>query len=484
MPTTVASIVDRIGQGKIHPVYLVHGDAVLAEPQAMAIAEAVAARFGCEVEVRRRVPTLSPLLADLRTLSLFGTGRVLVAVSSAALADASAAAALVDEIEEVLPVSSGTTLDSRQKQAGGRLLQVLRLHAIDPEAGAAEGVIARLPAEVLKGATGAGRRRRARGSRQVEALQSQLADLLTAAREAGLHGWDESELSDLARIVAEGLPEGHVLVLAERDVSARHPVVKMLDDLGALVQVGDVASARGGAWEGAERLAAALAEETGVQMSQPALSELARRTLRKGGGKWGEERASGESTARFAAEYRKLATVAASDRIELQEVRQVVEDRGEEDVWQILDALGAGKGPEALERYHRLLQSADDPTASLFSFFGLLAGYCRSVAATVGVLNVVDVPRREANYGRFKSRIAPRLQADLPDGSPSPLAGVHPFRLHRTYLAAADMSARRAALLPWHVLEAERRLKGGSDVPEAVMAELLLELADPKTPRP
>lgn len=477
MPVTAQSIVDQIRRGEIHPVYLVHGDAVLAEPPALTIAQALADRVGCELEVRRRVPTLAPLLADLRTLSLFTKGRVLVAISSAALADASAAGALIDEIEEVLPITAGTDLDSRQKQAGGRLLQVLRLHSIDPDQGSPQDAVAQLPEATLKGATGAGRRRRVRGSRQIETLRTGLAELLTAARAAGLRGWDESELSDLTRILADGLPEGHALVLAESEVASTHPIVEMLEERGLVLHVGEVASSRGGAWQGADRLAAELERETGMGMSRQALQELARRTLRKGGGRWGDERASGSSTARFAAEYRKLATMAAGETIEVGEVRRAVEDRGEEDVWQILDALGAGRTSEALQRYNRWLQSAEDSTAALFSFFGLLAGYCHNVAAAVGVLHLSGVPRGESNYGRFKSRIAPVMQADLPDGSPSPLAGIHPFRLHRTYLAASRMSAAQAARLPWRVLEAERRLKGDSDVPAAVMTGLLLAVA-------
>jgi methylphosphotriester-DNA--protein-cysteine methyltransferase len=474
---TAQSIVDRIQQDDVHPVYLVHGDVVLAEPQAMVIAQALAERAGCEVEVRHRVPTLTPLLADLRTLSLFTEGRVLMAVGSASLADASAAAALIDEVEEVLPVSADAELDARQRQAAGRLLQVLRLHSIDPDEGSPDQAVSSLPVATLKGGGRGGRRRRPRGSRQVEALRGQLADLLTAARAAGLRGWDESELADLARILAAGLPDGHALVLAESDVAAHHPIVEMLEERAAVVHLDEVAASRGGTWEGADRLATTLERETGVGMSRQALAELARRTLRKGSGSWGDDRASGDSTSRFAAEYRKLATMTAGETIEVSQVRQVVEDRGEQDIWQILDSLGAGRASEAVERYQRWLQSAEDPAAALFSFFGLLAGYCRHLAAAVGVLHLLDLPAGVSSYGRFKSRIAPAMQANLPDGSPSPLAGIHPFRLHRTYLAASRMSPARAARLPWRVLEAERRLKGGSDVPEAVMTELLLAVA-------
>jgi DNA polymerase III delta subunit len=67
-------------QGRVEPLYLIHGDRVVAEPMAVRLAKAIAERGGHEVEVVKRPPDLSRLLGSLRTLSLFGTGRTLVVV--------------------------------------------------------------------------------------------------------------------------------------------------------------------------------------------------------------------------------------------------------------------------------------------------------------------------------------------------------------------------------------------------------------------
>ena len=69
--TTLDSILKRIEKGEIEPVYLVSGDLVAAEPQALRLAEAVAKRAGCSVESHKRPDRLSHLFADLRTLGLF-----------------------------------------------------------------------------------------------------------------------------------------------------------------------------------------------------------------------------------------------------------------------------------------------------------------------------------------------------------------------------------------------------------------------------
>ena len=210
-----------------------------------------------------------------------------------------------------------------------------------------------------------------------------------------------------------------------------------------------------------------------------AVEELARRTLRKEAERGRSDAVDADSTARFAAEYRKLAEVAAGGRIDLATVRETVEDRGEEDVWQILDDIGAGRPGAANAKLRRHLASSPDPMASRLSFFALLATYCRHLAAIDGALARSGLPRGERNYNRFKTRIAPKLQGDLPTGGKSPLTGLHPFRLHKAYMAACRLPREKAAGLPGRVLEAEMRLKGESRSPETTLELLVAEVGAP-----
>jgi hypothetical protein len=497
----VASPVDRVprivaalGQGgDSSQVFLVHGDLVLAEPAALQIAEALAARYGGGVESYRRPLSLAPLLQDLRTFSLFGSAKVLLAIDTAALADRSAAADLVDDAEDALPLASAAgegrapALSARERQAASRLMQALRLFEIEAGRGPAEQALAQLPAWVLEGGKSARRSRggRGRGKRQVEELRAGLAALLDAALREEITGHSEGDLADLADAITGGLPAGHALVLAERDVAPGHPLAHLLAERGAVAPVGEVEADRGG-WQGVDLLAAELERQTGAGISREALAELARRTLRKpgdrpAGGRGAEAHGSvtADSTARLAGEYRKLAHLARAaggGRIELRMVEESVEDRGEEDVWKLLDAIGAGQGGEAMNRLQRLLGGADDPLAARLAFFGLLATFCRRLTAIRGMMRLAGVPGGEANYNRFTARLAPALQGELPGGK-NPLAGVNPWALYRAYLAASRLPEAVAARLPWDVLETELQLKGESGEADAALARLVVHLS-------
>ncbi len=475
-PDGIDQLIERAVAGTGGPVYLIAGDRVLAEPAGLRLASALAERAGCQVETHRRPPRLAPVLGDLRTFALFSSAKVVLAVETGIFADRSAAAAFLDDAAEALPLS-GDDLSPAERRAAIRLLQAVRLFDVDPYRGDPGAVLGQLPDWAFQGAKGAGGRSRGRGKKQVETLRQDLAPLLAAARGAGLEGMGEDEVSELAAVLRDGLPEGHVLVLAESSVAADHPVVATLEERGAILRLTGVESSRDG-WKGLDGLAAELARETGVAIGRDGLEELARRTLRQEAG-FGKTGVASDSTARFAAEYRKLANLAQGlgrARIDAALVAEAVEDRGEEDVFKILDAVGAGRGAEAADRLRRYLASASDPIGARLSFFGLFAGFCRNLTAVSGMVRAVGVRPGERSYPRFKERLAPALQGDL-DGRKSPLAGLHPYRLHRAYLAASGMAEAYLARLPWRVLQTELALKGESGDPEAALAELVAEVA-------
>lgn len=494
----IERLLGAVAAGGTQAVYLVHGDLVLAVPAAERLARALAEKSGAEVEVRRHPPRLTEVLDDLATFSLFGTAKVVLAVDTAVLADRSAAADLVDDAEAALPVGEGG-LTSRSRLGASRLLQALRLFGLDPRASEPRAVIGALPSWALEGGKAVRQRKpRGRTKKEVEALAEGLAELLAAAREADLVGTPEGDQAELGAAVEKGFPPGHALVLAERSVAADHPIVAALAERGAVASAGEVTAERGGRFAGLDALAAELARETGVGIEREALGELARRTLRAEF----QGAAEADSTGRFAGEYRKLAHlaggaqgggtkaagagadakgVAARGRIDKEMVESAVEDRGQEDVWQILDAIGAGRTGEALDRYARLLASAEDPVAMRLSFFALLAALCRQITAIRGIMRLAKVPPGERNFKRFEDRYAPLFAAALPNGRKSPLASLKPYRLYKAYVAACRLPEAEAALLPWAVLETELRLKGASQEPDVALAGLIARLAAGKS---
>ena len=483
MADPVAGLLKALETVAPQQVYLVHGDLTLAEPAARRLAAAIAGKAGCSVDEKRHPARLSPIFEDLRTYSLFEPAKVVLVVDSSVCADRNAAAALIDQVDEVLPLSGGE-LSNREREAASRLLQTLRLFDIDPAAGGSETVVAQLPDWALAGAKGKGQgrgksRSRSRTKAQKNQLAQELGKLLSHALDADLAGWADSELSQLSELVQDGLPKDHALILAERIVAKGHPLLQALEERRAVAFTGDVASERSGGWSGLGLLAEELQRETGSPIDRDALAELARRTLRQQPG-WGNKATDGaqaESTARLAGEYRKLANLAHGRAIDRQLVEQVVLDRGQEDVWKILDAIGEGKAKEALGRLRRYLGTGEDPVAIRLSFFSLLAGFCRQLTAVRGMMRAQRIPGGERNYGRFKSSHAPALQGALKTGGKNPLAGIHPFRLHRAYVAASRLPERELNQLPWRVLETELLLKGEGTDADAAIQQLIVRLA-------
>jgi hypothetical protein len=241
-----------------------------------------------------------------------------------------------------------------------------------------------------------------------------------------------------------------------------------------LLQLGEVAADREG-WTGVAALAQQLEQELGTGIQRDALAELVRRTLRQEEGR--SAAAAADSTARFAAEYRKLAALAGGQPITRALVLDVVEDRGEEDTWQLLDALAEGKGAEVLQRLDRLVGGSEDPGRARLAFFALLAGFARQLVAIRGVVARLGLPSGERNYSRFRDRIAPALAGELPEGLPNPLNGIHPFRLHRAYMAASRLPPRLLLELPPRLLETEFALKGEGSDPQASLAALVATIA-------
>lgn len=457
------------------PILLVRGERALAEPLAERLSARLAEAWQTEPVRLRHPGDLPAVVDDLRTYSLFSGGKLVVAVETGVLADRAAAAALLAEVRGELPWHGGADdLVGKARGAALRLLQVLRLFDLDPAGAEPARVIAQLPDSLWSG------RGKGRGKRGAEDEREALVPLLAAAVEAGLRGLGEVDASILADLLRDGLPERHALVLVESAAADEHPLVEALARRGAVVEAGRLSLERGGRVGGIDRLFGELERETGTGIRRDAAEELARRTLRapgRRGATAGE--VDSDSTERLGAEYRKLATLSGGRPISLELVREQVEDRGEEDVWELLDAVGAGRGGEALGRLARKLAGAEDPVAERLAVFSLLASFARQLVALSGLLVATGVRPGEGSYPRFKSNLASRLQGEVAGLEKNPLAGLHPFRLHRVYLAAGRFAPEQAARLPALVLETELRLKGDGGSPDAALADLMLALGGP-----
>ncbi len=483
----IDAAVARIAGGDRQPLYLVTGELVVAMKAATQLADALAAGSGCEVAVYKGagLAELPPILADLFTFSLFDSAKVTLVSDSAIFADRAAAADLIDDAGARFDSTGagpvGGALAPEWKEAAGRLLLALRLFDVPADSGAPAEVVSALPAWALGG--GQERRKRGRRSRtkkQKAELAANLAELLEAARAEGLEGWSDSVLPEIDRMVDGGLPEGHALVFAERQADPAHPIVQRLAGRKATFDVGGLAFGRGGVG-GLDALVRELASETGVGIDHEAKQELERRTLRKPEGRGGSG-VDADSSDRFGAEYRKVAAAVRgrAGRIDLGTVEEMVTDRGDEDAFKLLDAIAEQRPAQAVAGLRRRLDGAANRTGERFRFFGLFAGFCQQLAAAHGAAELLELPP-EGSFNRFKTRLLPKLTAELPGGAPNPLARVHPYRLFRIYQAASrrrdPASSRAIADLPWRILQTEVRLKGASADAETALESLVVTVA-------
>lgn len=471
--------------GTLPPLVLVRGDRALAEPLAGRLVAALGELWSVEPVTLRHPDELDAVAGDLRTFSLFASGKLVTAVETGVLADRDAAAELLAPARALLtagaPPAAGEELTGKARTAAVKLLQVLKLFDLDPAAGP-EAALGGLPDAVLTGGRGKG------GRAAAEEARRGLAPLLEVALAAGLRGTGESEVTLLGDLLRDGLPERHLLVLVESAAADGHPLVAALERRGALLEAGRLSTEKGSA-TGLEELFAELARETGVRIRREAAGELARRTLRaadarrKGGGGGGGA-VDADSAARLAAEYRKLATLVGAGRgsgaIEFDLVVEQVDDRGEQDVWAILDSVGGGRAGEALSALSRRLGGAEDATAERLAFFSLLSSFARHMVAVDGLRRATGAAAGVSSYPRFRDQVAPRLQGAVEGLEKNPLQGLHAFRLFRAYQAAERFSSEQLAQLPALLLETELRLKGDSRDPDAALTELIVRLATPR----
>ncbi|MCM2269045.1 MAG: hypothetical protein NDJ75_02975 [Thermoanaerobaculia bacterium] len=445
---------------------LVAGDAALAAPRAEQLAAAIGEAWGVVPRHERFLAKLSAAVDDLRTIALFESGKLLVVHETGLLADREEAVKMLGPVLKAAKSRrDDDELDGSLRDAAVGLLRVLRLHDLDPAGGAPEQVVARLPAVLF-------------GEAPAES-RGHLARLLEAALAAGLHGAGGDDLTLLSDLLRDGLPERHLMILVESAVDPRHPLVAALSQRGAVLAAGRLSLDKQGHVAGLDGMAAELARETGARLRRDAAVELARRTIRgedtrRGGAADGVD---ADSAARFAAEYRKLAALAADGDIDRALVAANVSDRGQEDVFQVLDAIGDGRAGEALEKIARRLAGAEDPLLERLSIFGLLAGFARHLAAVSGALRATGARAGVSSYPSFKERVAPQLQGEIDGVDANPLKGMHAFRLHRIYLAASRLAPANLAALPARTLETERRLKGDSGDPDAALAAFVVALA-------
>jgi DNA polymerase III delta subunit len=217
-------------------------------------------------------------------------------------------------------------------------------------------------------------------------------------------------------------PEGTVLLATAVDPPKGSDLLSELERRGILWDIRSEKTDRGALLA---RRGAAAARERGVAIEAPALEWL--------------RRATDEDPRLFSAELDKLLEWAGrGGRVTRADAVAQVEDRGAEDVYAFLDALGRRGSGEALERLERLLSGrpirmgkerevdADDPFLMLFS---VLVGELRKMLYVRSRLEEAGVRGfgAETSYQSYASRIHDALAEPVAPFSESPMSSGKPF---------------------------------------------------------
>ena len=206
-------------------------------------------------------------------------------------------------------------------------------------------------------------------------------------------------------------------------------------------------------------LAEVLETATQVEFTQPSERELISwvgRHLKKQGKRITVEDAQylihrvGGSMTALLAEIGKLAAYVEEETVSRAHIDLLVEPALEAEIWDLTDAVAAGRYETALQALRALLGKQEDPVRIL----GAIGGQTRRILAAKRLLD------------------AGKRQQDL-----MKLCSINGYAAQKTMDSAKRLSERFCARAAELCLEADEKLKTSYDAPERILEMLVLELA-------
>ena len=420
MPKPLAAVIAQITAGKIPPVILVGGSSdFLAEDAFRDLRDAiVAAKPGVSVESYEAGSELAAILDSYRTMSLFGSARLIVVSDVNAFVSARELASLYDK--SVADWKSAKT-DRKRSSAAAKLLHVLGLVGADFD------MTDREIATAL-GAT----------------LDPLLTDMLAFCRTTGKkasRGEDDAAL--LTEAISRGGAPSTWLLMRSGEVPRESATVELIDRNGAVVVMDLTRETFAGALD---RAIAEVAEEAQVRFDPRALGMLRQRL--------GIERLLADKFAKDVPDLRpavseaeRLATLAGTGgRVTAEMVEREVAAVEGGARYEFGSLFTEGKIIEAIAKLRDLVAQArrDDPKAPLDIQYGkFLFPLADEVRQMIGVVsfartNRIDL-RAPMNYNRFKDTLAGRLGDSL-KANGLVRQKPHPFPLHKKWEAARNQT--------------------------------------------
>ncbi len=343
----------------------------------------------------------------------------------------------------MLPVDGGAASSpARRATPRLRLLQILRLYDLDPAAGAPERALGRrFPDGLLSDGKGEGCRRGAAPPTRAAPRRGGRGGPARHGRERGLAGRRPAARRPAAAATSWSWSR------AQSPTGIRW---SKRSSGAAVLEAGRSRLGEGsGAYRGPRRRSpTSSSARPGSRLRTDAASRA--RAAHAAAARIGIGRGRGsvdaDSTARFSAEYRKLASLVRRREAStsLDRARQRRGSRRGGGLADPRRARRRARRDEALAKIRRRVAGAEDPLAERLYVLrpplriraaGRWPWRERSRQRALGAAR--------ASFETFKNRVAPALQKALTEAGLGALAKLHPFRLHKAYLAAARFPAER-----------------------------------------
>ena len=374
MSDPLAPLLAEVKAGKVRPVYLCWGEEYLVRRDAEALAQALVpdAAAGLNYTV---LDAASPreIAAELLTLPLFPGRKLAMVRDPEFLAPKKGRVDALGKVREAWKAG-------RRKESARRLLALVAragwgVGEVDP------GVPGAPPPEAW---------REELGITLADADLDWLREMAAFIREEGVTA-PESDVSPLLGALERGLPEGHALVIAATDVDSRHPLLKLAQKQGAVVE-----------------------RKVGGRLRDLDLSGAARRFLEGSGKRLGpgaeealRDRLGGQMRL-LQSELEKLVAYVQGPVIRREDVEQVVARVREEEFLELSDALQKRDLPAAL----RYVDEALDHGAAPLMILGAIASVVRTLIESQERMVQLGRGQPPRSFDEFKSRIFPGVEKE------------------------------------------------------------------------
>ena len=443
-------VLEQIEQGSISPLYLLYGEDYLVKSGLNRLTQLLvpASQRDTNLElVDGAQADFRQILDSVNTFALFG-GRKVIAVQDCRIFYS----------RSNLPA---LLAKSRKAHAHGDLESASRLlvealgHAGWSLTDVADGAWQQIPADLWE---------QTMGVKQEEAELQWLAEVAAvAARVPMAPGTRTGDSSLLEEALEERFPFEHCLILTTDTVDKRRTLYRLIEEKGIVADLSVVSGGGRKARFEQESVLRNLAEETvsaaGKHIEPQALSLLVERT---GFNLWA-----------LKTQVEKLVSFVGDETVVTREhAEKMSEQFREEALYELNSAVAERDCEAALLSLNRLLQQNYHPLQLLAS----LATEIRRllVAREFIRYHLANGLNPRISYGSFQKTVLPVVKEK--SEKESPLAGLHPFALHKTMVRSINYETDDLINALHLLFKADLTLKSTSIVERAVMESLIIRL--------